>query len=150
MWTKFSTFVCFFAFTAGMASQAVEPIKYFNMASVKTIRGKVIEIIQEDSKQQHPFVVISLLEKNSETRYRVEVSPEWFFRIDLMTGSQVEINGSDISNEKEHIMMAASITFQGERYQFRDRYGFPLWRGQKEMRKGSEQGKGMKYRRGKG
>ncbi len=128
--------------------QRQEPIKYFNMATVRTIQGEVIEIRQEEIGHQNPFVVIVVREKKSGVPYRIEVSPDWFFQIDLLSGNQVEVNGSDLSTDTEHLMMAASIIFQGEHYLFRDQYGFPLWRGPKGIQ-GKNKARGRQYRRGK-
>ncbi len=109
-------------------------IKFYNLASVKTVKGQVIAISQENESAQAPFIVITLKEQFNGRIYRVEVSPEWFFRIDLMQGSSVEITGSDISSNDRLILIAGTIKFQGEQYEFRDAKGFPLWRGPRNQK----------------
>ncbi len=127
---------------------AQEPIKYYRVDSVKTIKGEVINITSEKSYHKRDFTVIYLKEKKSGEIYRVEVSPEWFFNMDLMKGSKIEVTGSYcLMEDDKHLLMTRSITFQGEIYQFRDKYGFPLWRGKgKYMKPG---GKGGMRRRGR-
>jgi hypothetical protein len=125
---------------------AQEPIKYYRVDSVKTIKGEVINITSEKSYHKRDFTVIYLKEKKSGEIYRVEVSPEWFFNMDLMKGSKIEVTGSHCRMEDDtHLLMTRSITFQGEIYQFRDKYGFPLWRGKGKYMKPGDKG-GMRRR----
>lgn len=133
----------------GLWSTPPDPIKFFNTATQKTIVGEVTAIIQEETEAQHPFVVITLKEKKSALTYRVEVAPQWFFEMDLMAGSLVEINGSVVSTDDTPTLLASAITFQGERFVFRDPNGFPLWRGRGSDR-ANPSGKGNRRRRGKG
>ncbi len=131
------------------AQDQTDAIKFYNTATQKTLVGIVEEIGQEETADHAPFIILTLREKESALAYRVEVSPQWFFEMDLMAGSLVEVKGSDVSRDDRHILMAAAITYRGEKFLFRDAYGFPLWRG----RGGDPQkqsGKGTRYRRGKG
>ncbi|MCP5108232.1 MAG: hypothetical protein GY950_32905 [bacterium] len=122
-------------------------IKYYRVDSVKTIKGKIVTITNEKSYQKKDFTVIYLEEKKSRQIYRVEVSPEWFFNMDLMKGSNIEVTGSSSRVGENPQMMTRSIAFQGELHQFRDKYGFPLWRGKRKYIKGIR--KGRIRRRGK-
>ena len=126
---------------------AQEQIKYYRVNTVITIKGEIINITSEKSYHRSVFTVIYLKEKKSGDIYRVEVSPEWFFHMDLMKGSTIEVTGSLCRmKDDKHLLMTRSITFQGEVHQFRDKYGFPLWRGKRKyMRPG---GKGRMRRRG--
>lgn len=131
--------------TAGISAQ--EPIKYYRVDSVKTIKGEITDIKIEKSFHKNNFTVIYLKEKESGEMYKVEVSPEWFFSIDLMKGSIIEITGSCTRENNVYTMMTRSIAYQGEIFHFRDKYGFPLWRG-KGMQN-ERGGKGKMRRRGK-
>ena len=126
---------------------AQKQIKYYRVDSVKAIKGEIVDITSEKSYHKRDFTVIYLKEKKSGEIYRVEVSPQWFFNMDLMKGSKIEVIGSYCRMEDDkHLLMTRSITFQGELHQFRDKYGFPLWRGKRKYMKPG--GKGRMRRRG--
>lgn len=130
---------------------AEQQVKYFQVDKVKTIRGEIIDIKTEKSYHKNDFIVIYLKvkEKTGEEIYRVEVSPEWFFAMDLMKGSKIEVTGSYNTISGQGLMMTQSITFQGEKYEFRDKYGFPLWRGKGKYMKQGSRGQGKRKRRGR-
>lgn len=130
---------------------AEQQVKYFQVDKVKTIRGEIIDIKTEKSYHKNDFIVIYLKvkEKTGEEIYRVEVSPEWFFAMDLMKGSKIEVTGSYSAISDQSLMMTQSITFQGEKYEFRDKYGFPLWRGKGKYMKQGYRGRGKRKRRGR-
>jgi hypothetical protein len=130
-----------------IGSFAQQQIRYYRVDSVKTITGEIVDIKNEKSFHKNNFTVIYLKEKESGEIYKVEVSPEWFFSLDLMKGSKIEITGSCTSENGTNSMMTRSITYQGEIFQFRDKNGFPLWRG-KGMQN-NRGGKGKMRRRGK-
>ena len=126
-------------------------VKYFQVDKVKTIRGEITDIKTEKSYHKNDFIVIYLKvkENTGEKIYRVEVSPEWFFAMDLMKGGKIEVTGSYSSIDGQSLMMTRSITFQGEKYEFRDKYGFPLWIGKGKYMKQGNRGKGKRKRRGR-
>lgn len=129
---------------------AEQQVKYFQVDKIKTIRGEITDIKTEKSYYRNDFIVIYLKvkEKTGEEIYRVEVSPEWFFAMDLMKGSKIEVTGSYSTIDGQSLMMTQAITFQGEMYEFRDKYGFPLWRGKGKYMKPGNQGQGKPRRRG--
>jgi hypothetical protein len=132
-------------FTTAMFAQ--KPIRYYRVDSVKTVKGEIVEIKSETGHNKGNFTVIYLKEKKSGEIYKVEVSPEWFFNMDLMEGSYIEITGSCTLEDGTNLVMTRSIAFQGELYEFRDKYGFPLWRGKgKHANRGA---KGNMRRRGR-
>jgi hypothetical protein len=126
-----------------------QQIKYYRVDQVSTLQGEIIAIKTEKCYQDNDFVVLYLKEKTSGETYRVEVSPGWFFTMDLMEGSQVEVTGSSSKAGETNLMIAQSITFRGELSQFRDQSGFPLWRGKGKHRQGARQGKGKRNQRGR-
>jgi len=130
---------------------AEQQVKYFQVDKIKTIRGEITDIKTEKSYHRNDFIVIYLKvkEKTGEEIYRVEVSPEWFFAMDLMKGSKIEVTGSYCTIDGQSLMMTQAITFQGEMYEFRDKYGFPLWRGKGKYMKPGNQGQGKQKRRGR-
>ena len=130
---------------------AEQPVKYFQVDKVKTIRGEIIDIKTEKSYHKSDFIVIYLKvkENTGEKIYRVEVSPEWFFAMDLMKGGKIEVRGSFCTIDGQSLMRTQSITFQGEKYEFRDKYGFPLWRGKGKYMKQGRRGQGRRKRRGR-
>jgi hypothetical protein len=130
---------------------AEQQVKYFRVDTIKTIRGEITDIKTEKSYHRNDFIVIYLKvnEKNGEEIYRVEVSPGWFFAMDLMKGSKIEVTGSYCTSDGQSLMMTQSITFQGEMYEFRDKYGFPLWRGKGKYMKQGNRGQGKRKQRGR-
>jgi len=129
------------------AAAAGEQIKYYRVDSVKTIKGEVVDIKSETSFHKSDFTVIYLKEKKSGAIYRVEVSPDWFFNMDVMIGSKIETTGSCTVENGVNLVMTRSIAFQGEIFHFRDKYGFPLWRGKRGQP--NRGGQGKHRRRGK-
>lgn len=129
---------------AGIRAQ--EQIKYYRVDNVKTIAGEIVDIKSEKSFHTSDFTVIYLKEKKSGEIYKVEVSPVWFFNMDLMKGSKIEITGSLFPGNETHLVMTRSIAFQGEIVHFRDKNGFPLWRGKRGQR--DRGGRGKRRRRG--
>jgi hypothetical protein len=129
---------------------AEQQLKYFQVDKIKTIRGEITYIKTEKSYHRNDFIVIYLKvkEKTGEEIYRVEVSPEWFFAMDLMKGSKIEVTGSYCTINDQSLIMTQTITFLGEKYEFRDKYGFPLWRGKGKYMKQGSQGQGKRKRRG--
>jgi hypothetical protein len=130
---------------------AEQQVKYFQVDKIKTIRGEITDIKTEKSYHRNDFIVIYLKvkEKTGEEIYRVEVSPGWFFAMDLMKGSKIEVTGSYCTIDGQSLMMTQSITFQGEMYEFRDKYGFPLWRGKGKYMKPGNRGQGKRKQRGR-
>jgi hypothetical protein len=120
--------------------------KYYRVDQVITIKGEIKEIKKEECYRSNNFMVIYLEEKKSGRVYRVEVSPDWFYNVDLMKGGSIEITGSYTKTKEQNLVIARSISFQGELYRFRDKHGFPLWQGKRrQMRHG---GKGRQKRKG--
>lgn len=130
---------------------AEQQLKYFQVDKIKTIRGEVTDIKTEKSYHRNDFIVIYLKVKGKtgEEIYRVEISPEWFFAMDLMKGSKIEVTGSYCTINDQSLIMTQTITFLGEKYEFRDKYGFPLWRGKGKYMKQGYRGKGKRKRRGR-
>ena len=83
----------------------------------------------EDRYEKNSFIVIELMDKKTSTTYDIEVSPFWFYKIDVAEGSIINVKGSLNNLEDKKIILAQSIIFGGEVYHFRDKLGFPLWRG---------------------
>jgi len=138
-------YILFLLTLAGFASQKV---KYFQVDRVKTFKGEITDIKTEEC-YQNEFIILYLKEKANGEILRVETSPDWYFNLDLLKGSKVEVAGSYSQNEQQNTIIVQSITYRGEVYAFRDKFGFPLWRGKgKHMNRG-QQGKGKHKRRGR-
>lgn len=118
-------------------AQAQQPIKYYNLDSIVTVKGEISEIKVEPCYRKRDFIVIHLTDHRNDKHYKVEVSPRWFYNIDLLTGSKIEVTGAVNEIEGENIILASSILFKGELYHFRDPRGFPLWRGKRKQQRSS-------------
>ena len=115
--------------------------KYYRVDRVNTFKGEILEIKKEESYRGNHFTVIYLKEKKNGVVYRVEVSPDWFYNLELMKGSAIEVTGSNTKTQNQNLIIARSITFQGESFYFRDKYGFPLWQGKRKQRRQGGQGR---------
>ena len=137
-------------FASALIMFSQKPVKYFQVDKVKTLKGEITKIKREKSYFKDNFIILYLKVKDKlgEEIYRVEVSPEWFFAMDLMKGSKVEVTGSISKVNDQSLIMTQSITYMGERYKFRDKNGFPLWRGKGKFMKRSFQGKGKRKQKG--
>lgn len=124
-----------------------QSLKYYRVDSVKTIEGKITDIKNEKCYSDKVFIVIYVKENKTGDPYRVEVSPNWYYNMDLMTGSRIEVTGSVTPGGQMGQVMARSIMFQGQVFQFRDNMGFPLWRGQRKQK--GRGGQSKMRRRGK-
>ncbi len=120
--------------------------KYFRVDRIDSVTGEILKIRTEKSYHKRIFIILDLLEKKEMKIYKIEVSPQWFYNLDLIEGNIIKVTGSLKRSEKEIFLMAQSITFEGEIFNFRDRNGFPLWRGVRRgkgmMMKGERKRKG--------
>ncbi len=139
-------FLLLTAVTAGHARQQQQ--KYYRVDQVKTVTGEVQEIKSEPCFNDKIFMVIYLREKKTGRTYRVEVSPQWYYHLELMVGSLVEVTGSFSENKGGYHLMVRTVTYRGEHFHFRDKNGFPLWRGKGKGARGMHRGK-MRRRGGK-
>jgi len=108
-----------------------EKIKYFKLDKIVTVSGEILKIRTDTKEHKSDFIIFELKSKKNEF-YTVEVSPKWFYKIDIVNGNFIEVKGSLNIVNKKNIILTQSITQQGEIYYFRDKFGFPLWRGKRE------------------
>ena len=127
----------FFLFCVNVNAQAQQPIKYYNLDKIVTVKGEITEIKVEPCYRKRDFIVIHLTDHPNEKHYKVEVSPRWFYNIDLLAGSKIEVTGAVNEIDGENIILASSILFKGELHHFRDPRGFPLWRGKRKQQRNS-------------
>ena len=100
------------------------------MDKIVKITGKITKIKEENSYEKNKFIVMELKDMKNGEQYDAEVSPLWFYKVDIVEGSLIELRGSlnNINNKK--IVLTQPIIFAGEIFNFRDKFGFPLWRGE--------------------
>ena len=139
--------IIFFLLLSILGGLNAQEVKYFQVDSVKNITGEIIEIKTEKC-YQNDFIVLYIKEKTGGEVYRVEAAPGWFFDLDILAGSKVEVAGSYSKIDEKNMIIAQSITYQGAIYEFRDKYGFPLWRGKGMHKNRGQQGKGKAKKRG--
>lgn len=137
-------------FILGAAVFAQAPLQYFQVDHIKTVCGEITDIKTERTYHKNDFIVIYLKvkEKTGAELYRVEVSPKWFFTMEIIKGSKIEVKGSYCSIDGQRVMMTQSIVFQGKTYEFRDKFGFPLWKGKGKYMKPGDGAQGRRKRRG--
>jgi len=127
-------------------SFAQESRHFYNVDSEKRIEGIIREINMEPRyRGSAPFLVIKLESLDTHTVYNVEISPAWFFAMDVHKGEDMEVLGSFYqSDRREPGIIAREIRFRGETFLLRDKHGFPNWRGGQKGRKGHRRGKKIK------
>ena len=80
-------------------------LKYFRMDKIVSVTGKILRIRMEERYRKNRFIVLELKEKKTERVYDVEVSPLWFYQVDVVEGSIVSVKGSlNHLNEKDIIL----------------------------------------------
>ena len=118
---------------------------FYNVDKEIRIEGKIQKIAMEPRyKDNSPFLIVSLEEKNSKKLYSVEISPVGFFDRDFHKGEHLIVTGSLTSaGEKGISIIAREVQSKGETFILRDKHGFPTWRGSKGQmsRKGKRKGK---------
>jgi hypothetical protein len=154
----------FFLLSGALPADAAEAIKYFRVDKVVTVTGEITDIKSEKSYRKNNFINIYLKEKKTDHLFKIEVSPDWFFNLDLLKGQQIQVTGSvcsmkgnslinentsnvsnlnSVNNTKpgkfagQLLIMTQSLVFQGQIFHFRDKSGFPLWRGKGRQYKSS-------------
>ena len=139
------SFVLFLLLILALPSNLVYAQKqqhFYNLDKEIKVEGTVQEIIMEPRyKDSAPFLIIILDEKKNKQRYRIEVSPTWFFDHDLHKGENMVVLGSlYTTGENDLNIIAKEIRFSGENLVLRDKHGFPNWRGGKMGRRGKKKG----------
>jgi len=122
---------------------SANPIKYYRVDNVITLAGKIDAVKTEKCyRQKKDFIVLYITAK--EKNYRVEVSPQWFYQLDLTQGAQIEVTGSYSHMNNLDQIITSKILYQGKVYLFRDKNGFPLWQGKRKQKGRSSMGKRMR------
>lgn len=108
-----------------------KPIKYFRVDKMVTVTGTVQAIKSEKNynSRKSDFVVAYLKEKQTGKEYKIELSPAWYFDLDIVEGSKIKVTGSQFQVQNQPLIMVQSLVYQGTMFNFRDKLGFPLWRG---------------------
>ena len=118
---------------------------FYNVDKEIRIEGKVQNIVMEPRyKDNSPFLIVTLEEKDTKKLYTVEISPAGFFDQDFHQGEHLIVTGSLTSlGETEKNIIAREVQSKGETFILRDKHGFPTWRGGKGLmsRKGKRKGK---------
>jgi len=113
---------------------------FYNVDKEITVEGTILEIILEPRyKGSAPFLILLLEQDQSKEKYYVEVSPIWFFEQDFHKGETISIIGSRYSGQEgTQNIIAREMRSKGKTMTFRDKRGFPNWRGgqnNRQMRK---------------
>jgi hypothetical protein len=124
--------------------QAQTPARFYNVDTEKQVDGVIEQVLFEPRYEDRaPFLLVVVEEKKTSQKFRVEVSPVWFFNRDLHKGEPVKIIGSLYSKDDDAYIIARELKTGGETFRLRDSRGFPNWRGGPMKQKGKRQGRGM-------
>jgi hypothetical protein len=119
--------------------------QFYNVDKEIRIEGKIQNIVMEPRyKDNSPFLIVTLEEKDTKKLYTVEISPAGFFDQDFHKGEHLTVTGSlTTSGNAEKNIIAREVQSRGETFILRDKHGFPTWRGGKGLmgRKGKRKGK---------
>ncbi len=126
---KLITLLILFFVLAGVSYPGKDKIKYYRLDKIISVSGKVTKIMMENSYTGNRFIIFELKETKSKKLFYIEVSPKWFFELDIGVGSVLDVKGSLNTMKKKNLILTQSMIFEGEVYNFRDKLGFPLWRG---------------------
>ncbi len=125
-------------------SQAQAPSRFYNVDTEKQVEGVIEQVLFEPRYEDRaPFLIVIIEEKKTSQKYRVEVSPVWFFERDLHKGEPVKIIGSVYTKGEEAYVIARELKTGGETFMLRDSRGFPNWRGGPMKQKGKRRGRGI-------
>jgi hypothetical protein len=116
-------------FITGYSYPALENIKYYRVDKIITVTGEITDIKTEKSYHRSYFTVVYLKEEKSNRVYKIEISPDWYCNLDLVKGQKIRVTGSLNKIGNNDLVMTQFLVFQGKTYHFRDKSGFPLWRG---------------------
>jgi len=108
---------------------------FYNVDKELRVEGKIQKIVMEPRyKDNSPFLIVTLEEKDTKKLYTVEISPIGFFDQDFHKGEHLIVTGSlTSSGEKEMNIIARQVQSKGETFILRDKHGFPTWRGGKGL-----------------
>jgi hypothetical protein len=124
--------------------QAQPAVRFYNVDTENQIEGVIEQVLFEPRYENRaPFLIVILEEKKTSQKFRVEVSPVWFFNRDLHKGEPVKIIGSLYTKDDDAYIIARELKTGGETFKLRDSRGFPNWRGGPMKQKGKRQGRGM-------
>ena len=118
--------------------------QFYNLDTERQLEGVIQEVLFEPLyPDRAPFLVIVLKENATDTIFRVEVSPAWFFNYDLHQGEPVKVTGSYYVKNAASCLIARRLQAGGETFLLRDSRGFPNWRGGPAKAAGGRRGRGL-------
>lgn len=129
-----SSFVLFIFLVLPFSGQKAQ--HFYDVDKEIQIEGKIKKIVMEPRyKTTAPFLVLVVQDKKSQLEYNVEVSPTWFFSRNFHVGEDLRVMGSTYSDGTTKNLIARQIMTRGKWHVFRDKNGFPSWRGRKMQHK---------------
>lgn len=135
-WALLALSLATLAAPRNLASQTGRP--FYNVDREVRIEATVREIVFEPrDKGTAPFLVLNVEEAATAQRFRIEVSPSWFFGPDVHAGEKVKITGSLAEGSPAApTIIAREIQLRGETVRLRDKRGFPNWQGGPQRKRG--------------
>ena len=122
---------------AGTAASQVG-VPFYNVDKEVRIEAIVREIVLEPRyKGTAPFLVLGVEESGTAKRFKIEVSPSWFFGEDVHGGEKVKVVGSLLEPPGGvPTIIARELQLRGETFRLRDKRGFPNWQGGPQRKRG--------------
>ena len=111
---------------------------FYNIDKEVRIEATVREIVLEPRyKGTAPFLVLGVEESGTAKRFKVEVSPSWFFGQDVHGGEKVKVVGALVETpDGVPTIIARELQLRGETFRLRDKRGFPNWQGGPQRKRG--------------
>jgi len=112
-----------------MAKRAYD--RDYNLNTVETIEGEVVDITYNPSKKNSTMMGVHMLVKTSTETVPVHLGPTWYMeqQESIKKGDKLAITGSRITFNGAPALVAAIVIRNQMTLHLRDRNGYPAWRG---------------------
>ncbi|MGD8747447.1 MAG: hypothetical protein PVI44_03200 [Balneolaceae bacterium] len=116
---------------AGKGKKAQLYNREYNLQTVETVEGEVIEVVSNPSEKNAEMIGTHVIMKTDSETVSVHLGPVWYMeqQESLNEGDRIVVTGSRISYKGAPAIIAAVVRKNEMTLQLRDRNGFPVWRG---------------------
>lgn len=114
----------------GMKKQMYQ--REYNMDSVETIEGEVVEVTYNPSRRNTARMGVHMMVATDSDTMPVHLGPVWYMQQQeqqMKKGDKVTITGSRITFDGAPALVAGSVKRNQMTLQLRDQNGYPVWRG---------------------
>lgn len=109
--------------------------RYYNPATTTTVTGTIAEVVSPVPAQGGLGVHLTL--NTAQGPVDVRLGPAWYvnaLNLNLKAGDTVTVTGSRVPGQATPVIIAATITKNGQTATLRDQQGVPAWSGRGQGR----------------